>query len=698
MSAETGEDGEGFVTRWSRRKKEAVRAADEPLADAGLVSSNGLDANAAHGETRQKPTADLPPVESLTPDSDYTAFLSPKVSVTLRRQALRRLFHSSAIAGPDGLEDYDEDFRSFDPLDTPVTTDRTHRRNKGRATDTESIAPVAPERNAARDVALQTPGSTDSTAASSVEYLSRGRLLIIVPFRNVGDETRALELGAKLTDRLSCSLVLSRLAVAVLGEFGEQATAAGLSVVAGPEVSLAGYMGRFTATLHDGDNIIDVVSAVGGSKTFDLVLDLSDPPLLGAETPPPGYFAPGIDPAALDSALRELPSLIGTFQKPIYVRLDPNICGHSRDGIQGCRRCLDPCPTGAIRSVDNHIEVDPFLCQGGGSCGSICPTGALRYSHPPAAMAMEVIRTSLTTYYGAGGARAVLLFHDGGCGKEIFAAAHGDLNDRLVPVEVEEIGAVGLEMCLAALAYGAAAIGLLMTSTTPPSVIHELRLQLSIVYALLDGLELDPGRIQLVDGQPSHSLLRRLDPLLAWPALERATHSVFDDKRTNIRLAIDHLCAQATAKAINIPLPALAPFGQVIVEENVCTLCMACPSLCPTGALQAGSETPRLRFIEDNCIQCGLCRDGCPEAAIDIKARLYLDPEARRQPRTLVEDQPFLCVRCGSAFGTQRMIERITAKLSDHPMFSDDVALPRLKMCENCRVIEIFEAGGGTGR
>ena len=38
---------------------------------------------------------------------------------------------------------------------------------------------------------------------------------------------------------------------------------------------------------------------------------------------------------------------------------------------------MDACPTQAIVSAGDRIEVDPYLCQGGGSCASACPTGAI---------------------------------------------------------------------------------------------------------------------------------------------------------------------------------------------------------------------------------------------------------------------------------------------------------------------------------
>jgi hypothetical protein len=69
----------------------------------------------------------MPPLETLTADSDYSGFLSPKVSESLRRAALRRLFHGSAFNVIDELDDYAEDFTTFEALGDIVTADMRHQ-------------------------------------------------------------------------------------------------------------------------------------------------------------------------------------------------------------------------------------------------------------------------------------------------------------------------------------------------------------------------------------------------------------------------------------------------------------------------------------------------------------------------------------------------------------------------------------------
>ena len=125
VSTETGTapDAEGPLRRWARRKREVARekqqAADE--ARRGAVSEEARDVRDSTGDASE-PTVveenvladeDMPPLDSLDEDSDYSDFLSPGVSEALRRRALRKLFSSAVFNIPDGLDDYDDDFTSF---------------------------------------------------------------------------------------------------------------------------------------------------------------------------------------------------------------------------------------------------------------------------------------------------------------------------------------------------------------------------------------------------------------------------------------------------------------------------------------------------------------------------------------------------------------------------------------------------------
>ena len=96
----TPEDKEPFLRRWSRLKQEA---GEQPPA-----SEEPPQANEAPPE--------LPPVESLTPESDFRGFMHPKVGEDLRRAALKKMFGDPHFNVMDGLDVYIDDYSKSDPL------------------------------------------------------------------------------------------------------------------------------------------------------------------------------------------------------------------------------------------------------------------------------------------------------------------------------------------------------------------------------------------------------------------------------------------------------------------------------------------------------------------------------------------------------------------------------------------------------
>ncbi len=121
----------GFMQRWSERKVAAQAEVDSDLktetdlkvAHADELENSPLDkslvteSNLTEPEVQEfKTDEDMPPVEELTEDSNYSDFLSPKVSDALRKQALRKLFHLPFLNVVDGLDDYAEDYTKFAAL------------------------------------------------------------------------------------------------------------------------------------------------------------------------------------------------------------------------------------------------------------------------------------------------------------------------------------------------------------------------------------------------------------------------------------------------------------------------------------------------------------------------------------------------------------------------------------------------------
>lgn len=156
---------EVFLDRWSRRKlaeRNDAAVAETPPAAATITGAPAQEATpAVDADARQELTdADMPPLDSLDGDSDFSVFMSPKVSEQLRKQALRKLFHLPAFNVTDGLNDYDEDYTRFAGLGNVVTQEM--KRMLKRELEAEVVREAEP---VADTVASVEPADADLTEA-----------------------------------------------------------------------------------------------------------------------------------------------------------------------------------------------------------------------------------------------------------------------------------------------------------------------------------------------------------------------------------------------------------------------------------------------------------------------------------------------------------------------------------------------------
>ena len=201
----------GFLSRWSRRKLAAVAQAEAVVPVAGEspapLRSEAADPlsvvpaapdGAASAETLAGAAAEagLPPVESLSLSSDFTAFLKDEVSEALRRKALHKLFSDPHFNQMDGLDIYIDDYSRPDPIPPEILAKLQHAR-EWLAAD----AAAGPAPDGATELVDAVPvdheGGQAATAAEAASAQGRSAQAADASDGRCGDELAAGEAASE---------------------------------------------------------------------------------------------------------------------------------------------------------------------------------------------------------------------------------------------------------------------------------------------------------------------------------------------------------------------------------------------------------------------------------------------------------------------------------------------------------------------
>ena len=120
---------EGILSRWSRRKLQdpEINEREDQALDAQVREELEKIAAPTIEPPPELTDADMPALETLDEDSDYSGFMSSGVSDELRKMALRKLFSAPGFNVRDGLDEYDDDYTKFEKLGDVVTCDMKHQ-------------------------------------------------------------------------------------------------------------------------------------------------------------------------------------------------------------------------------------------------------------------------------------------------------------------------------------------------------------------------------------------------------------------------------------------------------------------------------------------------------------------------------------------------------------------------------------------
>ena len=157
------------LSRWSRRKLEASAEAPAPPAAPANVTAS---ATASVPAAASAAGPELPSIDSLKFDSDFTAFLRPEVDETLKRAALKQLFRDPRFNVMDGLDTYIDDYTRADPIEPGLLKEMMQRFSAVASTTAPPVEDATSQLEAPPAIAAAGAPAAESSPATSAEPAS----------------------------------------------------------------------------------------------------------------------------------------------------------------------------------------------------------------------------------------------------------------------------------------------------------------------------------------------------------------------------------------------------------------------------------------------------------------------------------------------------------------------------------------------
>ncbi|MFB6123929.1 MAG: 4Fe-4S dicluster domain-containing protein [Haloferacaceae archaeon] len=420
--------------------------------------------------------------------------------------------------------------------------------------------------------------------------------------------------------------------------------------------------------------------------------------------------------------------LLGGVEKPAHLDFEMDVCAAGESSQQGCTACVDACPHEAVArpSVDD-VEFDPVACQDCGACTSACPTGAVTLRDPSNRRLAREVEALLDAGDDGGG----LLARSGRAGIDTpvvafvcderaraalraygrRAASDGDVSyPPILPVSVGCTDTVGEAHAMHALAAGADGVavvgcgeGCLHAGPDPKAALVDRLNRATSDLGLGERVAFfapergDPASFvadlsAFVDGLDSSPVPAGDHEARGESRNRRPPFNSHDWTLESVRAILDHATPDREV------IRGLKDFGVMSVDD-ACNLTPTCSTLCPTDAIRRTDEG-ELQFAHEDCVNCGLCEDGCPETAIEMTGGLDLSrlPENRDGERweTVYEGEMMACARCGEPFTSAGSVERVREEVGDLVEgVAPDGDRSIFEYCGDCRAKLLFEQGGG---
>ncbi|UOD34563.1 4Fe-4S binding protein [Deferribacteraceae bacterium V6Fe1] len=363
------------------------------------------------------------------------------------------------------------------------------------------------------------------------------------------------------------------------------------------------------------------------------------------------------------SDIEKILSMTGEFLIEENVIHSQDLCQYNGKLNYGCKRCIEECNHEALTIEDNVIVIDHLACEACGKCVAVCPTGAMQYVNSDD-------NNFISSFSGNNIKDKILIAGDDEQLRK-FKWNNSNKLDNIIFLNSDP-KFFNLMHYLFVFAIGASNIVVLNDKLSESN-------QVLFANRLLEYLFKYKNFIKTK---------YNFDTVSTNPLPVVYTNYSFASRRKKLASILNFLFESSSFNDVLIEENYLNIFGEVIVDEGKCSLCLACVNHCKIGALLSNEFNYSLNHNPSICIQCKICEYVCPEDAISVKEGLLLS-EKFFEVNELCRDEPIVCPGCNKAFGSKKSFEAVKLKLSGVGLLESKGKF--LHYCEECRVKRLFE-------